>query len=591
MGNSADRSKVRQRNKAWCALAAAAIVLSACSAPAPAAPAASTAAPAAPAGTEVPAATEAPAAAATEVPAATAAPSAATAAPAAPATAGEPKRGGTWRFAAEMDLATLDPMVANNYEDWWSTGLLLFNQLYTVDRDAKLQPVLAADWPKISADGTTYTFSLRPGVKFHNGREMTADDVKFSFERAATVGNCGYVAANIVGYEDIKSGKTQELSGFKIVDPSTVEVTLKQPNSAFLFDLNNNCMSVVPKQEVIDAGADWGIKTVIGTGPFKLKEWKTGEQVTYERNPDYFKQGLPYLDQVEIYLNVAPATGFLRWESQDAEFTYSSTAADMARVMADATLKERVLIRDATNFGYFQINVNAKPFDDPNVRKAVIMALDKKSYAQKNGPLSVPAEGFYAPLLPQYDPEFKGPQYDPAAAKKLLADAGYSDGIKGVAIYSGGTGKEVGELVQADLKAIGIEAELLTGDYGVVKDRWDAGEIIMRGFGGAPAYPDAAGLMDRWMCPNFAAGETLAPGQWCDERINERYEKAKPLALDDPERTKIFREIMDIVVNQGLATANLWFNKIGTLSQPYVKNLVASPIYYLPVLDEAWIEK
>ncbi len=575
----ASGSRAGLANRVWGAFAVMAIVLAGCSAPAPnSAPAAQT-----------------PAQAPAQEPAAPAAPAATEAsvaeAPAAPAPAGTPKYGGTWRFAAEMDVATLDSAEAGNYEDWWSAGHLLYNQLFTVDRDGKLQPALASDWPKVSEDGKVLTIPLRPGVKFHNGREMTADDVKFTFERISTVGWCGAYMANIVGYEDIKSGKTQELSGVKVVDPLIIEVTLKQPNSTFLYELNNSCAGIVPKQEVIDAGADWGTKVVIGTGPFMFKEWKTGEKVTYVRNSDYWKKGLPYLDQVEIFLNVAAPTAFLRWESQEVEFTYSGTAADMARVLADSQLKERLLVRDGPNFAYFQINVNAKPFDDPNVRKAVLMVLDKRAYAQKNGPFSTPADSFYGPVMPQYDPNFKGVPYDVELAKKMMADAGYADGIKGVAIYSGGTGKDVGELVQADLKKIGIEAELLTGDFGVVKERWDAGEIIMRGFGGAPGFPDAAGLMDRWICPNFAAGETLAPGQWCDERINELYEKTKPMKLEDPERNRIFAEIMDIVVNQGLATANLWFNKTATLSQPYVKNLVASPVYLLPVLDEAWLDK
>ena len=557
---SVEHSKVRCANRIGYAWVAAAILLAAC-APVPAAPAAPAAA--------APTVTEAPAAAA----------------------AGEPKRGGTWRFAAETDVATLDSAEAGNYEDWWSAGTLLYNQLYSVDRNAKLQPALAADFPKISTDGKVLTIPLREGVKFHNGRAMVADDVKFTYERISTVGWCGSYMANIVGYEDIKSGKTKELSGVKVIDPATIEITIKQPNATFLFELSNSCAGIVPKQEVIDAGSGWGTKVIIGTGPFMFKEWKTGEKVTYVRNPDYWKKGLPYLDQVEIFVNVAPATAFLRWESQDVEFTYSATAADLARVLADEQLKERLLVRDGPNFAYFSINVTAKPFDDPKVRKAVLMALDKKTYAQKNGPFSTPANSFYGPVMPQYDPNFKGIPYDPAAAKKMLADAGYPDGIRGVAIYSGGTGKDVGELVQADLKEIGIEAELLTGDYGVVKDRWDSGEIIMQGFGGAPGFPDAAGLMDRWVCPNFAAGEKLKPGQWCDERINELFEKTKPMKLDDPERNKIFAEIMDIVANQGLATANLWFNKTSTLSQPYVKNLVASPVYLLPVLDEAWIEK
>jgi ABC-type transport system substrate-binding protein len=589
--NESTRRHIGAHGRIACFAMTAAVLLAACSG-APALPATPVGAEPATA-VAAPKSTDAPAAVPTEAPVVpTAAPLIAdtkpTVAPTAAPAGNEPKRGGVYRMLGEMDLATLDSAQAGNFEDWWSAGWLIYQPLYVINRQGRLEPAMAADFPTMSADGTVLTIPIRRGVKFHNGREMTPDDVKFTFDRDLQIGWCNNYLGGVLGVDDVIAKKTKDLSGVKVVGPDTIEITLKAPSSAFLLDLTSGCFGIVPKAEVEAAGADWGTKVVIGTGPFKLKEWKTGEVVKYERNPDFYKTGQPYLDGVEIYVNVQQAQGVLRWESKEAEFAYSVGSADLARIGGSERAAD-IRAQDGTFFTYLGINAAAKPFNDVRVRKAVAMALDKGTYATKAG-FAEPANGYISKIMPQYDPNFKSYQYNVEEAKKLLAEAGVTLPIK-TAFYSGATGKEVGELIQADLKAIGIEVELLVGDYGVVEERWKNGEMAFNAFGGAPGYPDAVGLVDRWKCANLAAGEKQKPEDPCDRRINDLIAEANKLALDDPNRTAAFQKMQDIYFNEMVVQVPLYFRKSLGIGQAWVKNETLHPVYLLPELHEVWIDE
>jgi ABC-type transport system substrate-binding protein len=229
-----------------------------------------------------------------------------------------PKAGGTYRLMGSGDIRSMDPGGAEGSEDWWSSGSLVFNRLYAYDPENTFIADLAADFPTVSEDGLVYTIPLREGVKFHNGREMTADDVAFSlaWQLWPEVYSWGKTyMENVVGYDEVIAGDTKELSGVKVIDPYTLEVTLKVPQAVFPAILSMTMNGISPKQETIDAGADWGKSIVIGTGPFKFVEWNQGQNVIFERHPEYFREGKPYLDRVELSLNVEPSVQMLRWES------------------------------------------------------------------------------------------------------------------------------------------------------------------------------------------------------------------------------------------------------------------------------------
>ena len=155
-----------------------------------------------------------------------------------------------------------------------------------------LVPDLAESY-EVAPDGLSYTFKLRQGVKFHNGRELTADDVKWSIERAVrpeTQSPGQGFFGMIAGFEDVTAGKAKELSGIEVVDPHTVRFTLSRPDATFLHVMAINFGFAVPKEEVEKYGQDFG-KHPVGTGAYKMTEWTLGQRVVFERNPDYYKRG------------------------------------------------------------------------------------------------------------------------------------------------------------------------------------------------------------------------------------------------------------------------------------------------------------
>jgi peptide/nickel transport system substrate-binding protein len=349
--------------------------------------------------------------------------------------------------------------------------------------------------------------------------------------------------------------------------------------------------AIIPKQETLDAGADWGSKVVIGTGPFRFVEWVPGEKAIYERNPDYFKPGLPYLERIELYLSVDPAVQMLRWESGEAEMVHDIPDAELPRLLSDAKLKE--LLRTAPGVGTERLAFHFKtpPFDDIRVRQAVAMAIDKEGLAKKASGTIVPLEGFFALDMIQFEDSFTSKYpYDPEQAKQLLAEAGYADGIKGVKLYISVGGQERGELLQADLQAIGIETELAIGQWKEYRDRIRAGEVPLFVYGWAASFPDAFDFTSAWTtCKSAETGYN--DGFYCNEKIDQLLQKAEALPLQDPDRIAAYREIEDLAINQDVAWVGLNNPNRIVLGVDYVHDDFLSGIYGWPYLETAWIEE
>ncbi|MDQ3250233.1 MAG: ABC transporter substrate-binding protein, partial [Chloroflexota bacterium] len=332
------------------------------------------------------------------------------AAPAAADQADGPQVGGTYRMLGQGDIRSLDPPAAESSEDWWSAGMVLFNQLYFYTKEGEFYADLAADLPQISDDGLVYTIAVRQGVNFHNGRELQADDVKFTLERQLwpEVYSWGKsYMENIVGYAAVIDGSSKELSGIKVVDEYTVEITLQKPQAVFPALLSMSMNAIIPKQETLDAGADWGFTTVIGTGPFKFVEWVAGERAVYERNADYFKETKANIERIELYLNVDPAVQMLRWENGEAEWMRNIPGAELSRLLEDADLKAQMRISPSLTTNRLGIHMDVKPFDDLRVRQAVALAIDKDAIVQKRSGTITALEGHFTSPLLQYDEAFK----------------------------------------------------------------------------------------------------------------------------------------------------------------------------------------
>ena len=394
------------------------------------------------------------------------------------------KPGGTITVTYKDDVATLDPAIGYDWQNWSMIKSLFDGLMDYVPGTTTLRPGLAESFT-LSEDGLTYTFKLRAGVKFHNGREMTAEDVKYSLDRVtnpATQSPGAGFFASIAGFENAGDGG---LSGVKVIDPMTVQITLSRPDATFLHVMAINFASVVPKEAVDAAAGDFGHKPV-GTGAFKLAEWTTGQRLVFEKNADYWRAGVPYLDQVTIEVGQEPIVALLRLQKGEVDFPGDGIPpAKFQEVMADPAQAEHVVVGGQLHTGYITLNVKMAPFDKLEVRKAVNMAINKDRIVQIINGRAVPANQPLPPSMPGYTKDFAGYPYDVEGAKKLLAEAGFPDGFE-TELYVMNTdpNPRIAQAIQQDLAAIGIKATLQSLAQANVIEAGGAGTAPMIWSGG-----------------------------------------------------------------------------------------------------------
>ncbi|KQT47607.1 peptide ABC transporter substrate-binding protein [Aureimonas sp. Leaf454] len=371
--------------------------------------------------------------------------------------------GGSITVTYKDDIATLDPAIGYDWQNFSMIKAIFDGLMDYEPGTATLRPGLAESY-EISADGTVFTFKLRDGVKFHNGRTMTAEDVKYSFERTTNPKTqspgAGFLGS-IAGFDKMQSGESTELSGVKIVDPKTVEVTLSRPDATFLSVMALNFAFIVPKEEVEASGADFGRKPV-GTGAFKLAEWTLGQKLQLVKNPDYYREGAPKLDEINFEIGQEPVVSLLRVQNGEVDVPGDGIPpAKFREVMGNPTEAGRVVEGVQLHTGYITMNTKAAPFDDLKVRQAVNMAINKDRIVQIINGRATPANQPLPPTMPGYVEGFEGYKYDVEAAKKLLAEAGHEGGFETeLFVANVDPQPRIAQAIQQDLAAVGIKASI-----------------------------------------------------------------------------------------------------------------------------------
>ncbi len=373
------------------------------------------------------------------------------------------KQGGAMIVTYKDDVSTLDPAIGYDWQNW-SMIKSLFDGLMDYEPGTTiLKKDLAEDYT-ISDDGKTFTFTLRKGVAFHNGREMTAEDVKYSLDRVtnpATQSPGAGFFGSIEGYDDMASGAADSLSGVTVIDPYTVEIKLSRPDATFLHVMAINFSSIVPKEEAEKYGPDFG-KNPVGTGAFKLAEWTLGQKLVFARNTDYWNAGVPKLDQITFEVGQEPIVALLRLQQGEVDIPGDGIPpAKFLEVTQDPTYKDFVIEGGQLHTGYITMNVKMPPFDDVKVRQAVNMAINKDRIIRIINGRAVPANQPLPPSMPGYADDYEGYAFDPEAAKALLAEAGFPDGFETeLFVYNTDPNPRIAQSFQQDLAGIGIKAEI-----------------------------------------------------------------------------------------------------------------------------------
>ena len=451
-----------------------------------------------------------------------------------------PSQGGTITVTYKDDITTLDPAVGYDWQNW-SVIYSLFSRLMAYKPGTtELVPSLAETF-EVAPDGLAYTFRLRPGVKFTNGREVTAADGKYSIERAVnpkTQGPGGSFYGSIIGADKVADGSAETMEGIEAADARTVRFRLTQPNATFLNVLALNFASAVPREAVEAAGGDFGRKPV-GSGTFKLREWTIGQNLVLERNPDYFGRR-PNLDGVRVEVGQEPQVAILRLQRGEvdvagdgippAEYLRMRNAPDMAGLIVD---------REQLSTSYVAINTGMKPFDDVRVRQALNMAINKDRIVRLINGRATPANQVLPPLMPGYDKSYAGYAYDVAKARALLAEAGHAGGFA-TELYAmnADPNPRIAQAIQQDLAAVGIKAEIRSqaqaaviaagGTKGTAPLVWSGGMAWIADF------PDPSNFYG----PILSCGGAIQGGwNWawlCDKGYEGRAAQAD--AISDPAR-------------------------------------------------------
>jgi len=480
-----------------------------------------------------------------------------TAAPTEPGGATTTQKGGEMIAAYKDDLATLDPAIGYDWTNWPAIKLV-FDGLLDYDSGTTIQPRIAESLPEVSADGLTYTFKVRKGVKFHNGRELTADDVVYTLTRVLDpkTGSPGagfYVG--IKGAQEFIDGQTTSVEGIKALDPNTVQFTLNSPDVTFLNKMALNFAFIVPKEAVEQEGENFGHKPT-GTGPYTLKEWKSGEFLAFERNPSYFFEGRPFVDKITIQVGVAPDVALLRLEKGEIHLMGDPPpGADWARITGDAAWKDRIEVEATVNTTYIAINVTTPPFDDVKVRQALNHAIDKQRIVQLLNGRATVANQVLPPLMPGYDSAYTGYDYNPDKAKQLLTEAGFPDGFEtSIECIAVDPQPKLCESFQQDLAKVGIKLTINTLAAPNVID--DAGNgrtplVWSGGLAWTQDYPDP----DDFYAPILGCDSNV-PGGWnwsryCNETVHAK--SIELLAMTDRNARleaykPLFKALMDDAV-------------------------------------------
>jgi dipeptide transport system substrate-binding protein len=426
----------------------------------------------------------------------------------------------------------------------------------------KVVPGLAESWD-ISKDGLTYTFHLRHGVKwqsnknFKPSRDFNADDVLFMFDRQ-WVENDPYfkvTSSNHSYFNDM--GMPKLLKSVDKVDDYTVKIVLNAPEAPFLSDLAMQYAGVQSKEYAIamlKAGTPEKIdQEPVGTGPFELVQYQKDALIRYKANPNYWA-GKAKIDNLIFAITPDASVRWAKLQKGECHVMPYPTPADLPAMRKDADIK--ILEQPGLNIGYLAYNTTKKPFDDVRVRKAINMAIDKKALvdAVYLG-TGVPATNPIPPTQWSYNKSIKDDAFDPAAAKKLLAEAGYPNGFTTdlwampVQRPYNPNAKRIAELMQADLVKVGVKAEIKSFEWGEYRKRMQNGEHQMGMLGWTGDNGDPDNFLSTLLGCASAKSNGSNVAKFCYKPFDDLVVKAKTVT-SVAERTKLYEQAQVIFKQQ-----------------------------------------
>jgi ABC-type transport system substrate-binding protein len=476
-----------------------------------------------------------------------------TTAPATTAATGEPVRGGTLRYAAVSGLRGFDP------QKWWDGfiwhgSLAISDQLLTLPpQGGPLEPGLA-ELPEVNEDGTLYTFTLRPGVMFHHGREMTADDAKFSLDRLVSPafgceGASLYTGLPILGLADVVNEKANEVAGIKVVDDLTFTIELERPESALPYLMSMPFAAVVPRDVVEELGNEEFNLAPVATGPFVMKDVDLEKGLVLERFADYWNPERPYLDRVEWTIGTDVDLAVLQVQDGELDMIMDRIPnATAVQLRDDPDLQDQLLIGPVNLLFYHTLNVQSEAFKDIRVRQAVAMALDRERLVRTlKGLGEAVTGGVFSKLSPYYQEGLQIP-FDPEGAKALIAEAG-AEGLEfELLAQEQSPFNEMAQTAQADLNAIGLNAKTKIATVEVfINDAYNGNPPPMVTYLWDLPYPHGSYFFDGAFTEAAIKAQCCNLSMWSDPAFEEQIQQAH--ASQDPDEiVDLYKQMDETVV-------------------------------------------
>jgi peptide/nickel transport system substrate-binding protein/oligopeptide transport system substrate-binding protein len=499
--------------------------------------------------------------------------------------------GGVYRRPLGNDPETLDPVrIADIYSR--SVSQQIFDGLVQFDQTLTIVPALADFW-RASRDGLTWTFNLRKGVRFHHGREVTADDVVFSLTRILeprTRSGAADLFMNLRGAREFRESRARTVSGLAALDRHTVQMNLDEAFGPFVAVLAVGHAKIVPRDLVEQQGDAFGLQPV-GTGPFKFSHWEFGKKIVLTANPDYFG-GPPRLDRIEYRVfpgeqSEAMYDEFRRGALEDTPLPtrdYRGLVADPSHIYVK---------RPMLNVRFYGFNMRMKPFSDRRVRQAFIYAIDREAIHQEvvAGRFSF-ARGILPPGTQGFNPAVRGYPYDPAKARDLLNQAGYPGGrgLPPIVIWSGAKRDEVvseHEHMRKYLAAVGFETQIqYQTDWPVFSKLLGEGKLPVFLYAWYADVPDP----DNFLFKLFHSKSSRNLFGYASAEVDELLVQARN-EPDAQRRVERYRRAEQIVLDDAVIMP-VWHFTYERLFQPYVRSVEVNGLGdpYVP-LRKIWLER
>jgi len=488
-----------------------------------------------------------------------------------------------FRYPIVTNPTSLDPGFV---QDGDTIDLLqqVYEGLVAWGPDNTVVPILAEKW-EVEDEGKTYVFTIKKGVKFSNGQELTAEDFKWTYERNTDPKMQSPVVEYLYDIEGVREkveGKAQEISGIVVRDPYTLAITIDQPRAYFLGKLTYMINSVLPKDGVPGDRRIENATEMIGTGPFTVTQYVPEQLVTLAANPSYHG-GKPQIDGIERKVVKDPATRLAKYKAGEFDLVMLERQ-DVDALKKDTQFSSELKPFDRPAIWYIAMNQLQHPqFRDRRVRQAFAMAIDKEKIVNELlGGVNTVANSIIPPGVLGHRAEAKSLPFDPAAAQKLFAEAGFAGG-KGfpeVEMYfreGRPDARIVAEAAASQLKQnLGVNVKLRTMEWGAYLDMYNQKEIPFYHMRWAADYLDPENFLS-FMLATYGPENKLG---YANAEFDALCRKGDAL-MDEAERLKVYAQAEDLVL-QDAPWIPIYFQRDFELIKPNVKGLRESLFGHLP---------